>query len=106
MARGYDAVIDTLAFTAADAADLLAEPAAHLTVISTASVYADAQGRGLETPDLGFLPTTPTPFPRISCWFPRPRLFCGQSRYGGRVARPRRPSAPRGRAWHRRTPSS
>ena len=62
MARGYDAVIDTLAFTAADAADLLAEPAAHLTVISTASVYADAQGRGLETPDLGF-PHYPDPIP-------------------------------------------
>lgn len=62
VARGYDAVIDTLAFTAADATDLLAEPAGHLTVISTASVYADAQGRGLETPDAGF-PHYPDPIP-------------------------------------------
>jgi nucleoside-diphosphate-sugar epimerase len=48
-ARSYDAVIDTLAFGAADAADLLAADAGHFTVISTASVYADAAGRGLET---------------------------------------------------------
>ena len=60
VARGYDAVVDTQAFTAADALDLLAEPAGHYTVISTASVYADDQGRGLETPDLGF-PHYPDP---------------------------------------------
>ena len=60
VARGYDAVIDTLAFTAADAADLLAEPAGHFTVISTASVYADDQGRGFELRDNGF-PQYPDP---------------------------------------------
>lgn len=60
VARGYDAVIDTLAFTARDAMDLMAEPAGHVTVISTASVYSDALGRGLETPDLGF-PSYPDP---------------------------------------------
>lgn len=49
--RGYDAVIDTLAFTAADAADLMAEAAGHVTVVSTASVYADDQGRGFEQGD-------------------------------------------------------
>lgn len=60
VARGYDAVIDTLAFTDADAADLLAEPAGHYTVISTASVYADDQGRGFELRDAGF-PQYPDP---------------------------------------------
>ena len=58
--RGYDAVIDTLAFTAADALDLMAEPAGHVTVISTASVYADDQGRGFELRDDGF-PCYPDP---------------------------------------------
>lgn len=60
VARGYDAVIDTVAFTAADAVDLLAEPAGHVTVISTASVYADDQGRGFELRDSGF-PRYPDP---------------------------------------------
>lgn len=60
VARGYDAVIDTLAFTDADASDLLAEPAGHYTVISTASVYADDQGRGFELRDAGF-PQYPDP---------------------------------------------
>jgi nucleoside-diphosphate-sugar epimerase len=62
VARGYDAVVDTLAFTAADAMDLLAEPAGHYTVISTASVYADDQGRGFERRDNGF-PLYPDPIP-------------------------------------------
>ncbi len=60
VARGYDAVIDTLAFTDADASDLMAEPAGHYTVISTASVYADDQGRGFELRDAGF-PQYPDP---------------------------------------------
>lgn len=53
MRKGYDAVCDTLAYTAADAADLLSAKGScgHLTVISTASVYADAAGRGLESAD-------------------------------------------------------
>lgn len=51
MKKGYDAVCDTLAYSGADAADLLAAKrnCGHLTVISTASVYADAAGRGLES---------------------------------------------------------
>jgi nucleoside-diphosphate-sugar epimerase len=58
-----DAVIDPLAFTAADARDLLAEQSlvGAFAVISTASVYADDQGRGFETdPALGF-PQYPDP---------------------------------------------
>jgi nucleoside-diphosphate-sugar epimerase len=59
----YDAVIDTLAFTAKDAADLLAarNDSGQLVVVSTASVYADAKGRGFETGD-GF-PEYPNPIP-------------------------------------------
>ncbi|WP_309665904.1 sugar nucleotide-binding protein [Tabrizicola sp.] len=47
----YDAVIDTMAFTAADAADLMSARDAYgqLLVISTASVYADAAGNGFES---------------------------------------------------------
>lgn len=49
----YDAVVDTMAFNADDAADLLAARASYgqLLVISTASVYADDQGRGFESRD-------------------------------------------------------
>ena len=80
IARGYDAVIDTLAFTAADAADLLAEPAGHLTVISTASVYADAQGRGFERTDDGF-PHYPDPIPET-----QPLVPPGEGYSAGKVA--------------------
>ena len=69
VARGYDAVIDTLAYTAADAADLLAEPAGHYTVISTASVYTDAQGRGFELRDNGF-PQYPDPIDEMQATVP------------------------------------
>lgn len=53
---GYDAVFDPMALTAADAADLLAARAdvGQFCVISTASVYADAQGRSLESAADGF----------------------------------------------------
>ncbi len=80
VARGYDAVIDTLAFTAADAADLLAEPAGHVTVISTASVYADDQGRGFERLDDGF-PRYPDPIPED-----QPLVPAGEGYSAGKVA--------------------
>lgn len=54
---GYDAVFDPMAMDAAEAADLLAaaEDVGQFCVISTASVYTDAQGRSLETAgDTGF----------------------------------------------------
>lgn len=57
LAKGWDAVIDTLAFSAADAARLIAErgDVGAFVVISTGSVYADAMGRGFETDaGLGF----------------------------------------------------
>lgn len=59
----YDAVIDTVAFTAEDAADLLAarDHYGQLVVISTASVYADDAGNGFETGE-GF-PDYPDPIP-------------------------------------------
>jgi nucleoside-diphosphate-sugar epimerase len=59
----YDAVIDTLAFTADDADDLMAARSdfGQLAVVSTASVYSDANGRGFETGD-GF-PAYPDPMP-------------------------------------------
>jgi nucleoside-diphosphate-sugar epimerase len=49
--QGWDLVIDTLAFTEGDAAALIGQRHAYgrLCVISTGSVYADAQGRGFET---------------------------------------------------------
>lgn len=57
----FDAVFDPLCFTATEATDLLAEPVGQLVVVSTASVYADDQGRGFETdPALGF-PRYPDP---------------------------------------------
>ena len=55
--KGYDAVFDPMAFDAACAADLLAarDDVGQYCVISTASIYADAQGRSLETAgDTGF----------------------------------------------------
>ena len=53
---GYDAVFDPMALTAEDAADLLAARAdvGQFCMISTASVYADAQGRSLESAAAGF----------------------------------------------------
>lgn len=53
---GYDAVFDPMALTAADATDLLTARAdvGQFCVISTASVYADAQGRSLEAAADGF----------------------------------------------------
>ncbi len=59
----YDAVVDTMAFGAEDAADLLTARAEfdQLLVISTAPVYADASGRGFESGD-GF-PDFPDPIP-------------------------------------------
>ena len=80
IAAGYDAVIDTLAFTAADAADLMAEPAGHVTVISTASVYADAQGRGFERLDNGF-PLYPDPI-----FEDQPLVPAGDGYCAGKVA--------------------
>lgn len=59
--RGYDAVVDTLTFNAVDAGDLLARAAGHYTVISTASVYADDQGRGFETDPEAGIPRYPDP---------------------------------------------
>lgn len=48
---GYDAVFDPMALGARDAADLLAAQAdvGQFCVISTASIYADAEGRSLES---------------------------------------------------------
>jgi nucleoside-diphosphate-sugar epimerase len=66
-ARSYDAVIDTLAFGAADAADLRAVDCGHLVVISTASVYADDTGNGFET---GVFPHYPDPIPETQALVP------------------------------------
>lgn len=55
--QGYDAVFDPMALCVADAADLLGAHAdvGQYCVISTASVYADAAGRSLESAgDTGF----------------------------------------------------
>ena len=69
-AERYDAVIDTLAFTAEDAADLLAAriSCGQLVVLSTASVYADATGNGFETGD--DFPAYPDPIPEDQATVP------------------------------------
>lgn len=58
-----DLLVDTMAFTAADA-DQLVDLAGHcgqLSVISTASVYADEQGRGFDTAGTTGFPEYPVP---------------------------------------------
>ena len=59
--RGYDAVFDPMAFDAGCAADLLAarDDVGQYCVISTASIYADAKGRSLETAGLTGFPEFP-----------------------------------------------
>lgn len=60
---GYDAVFDPMVLTAAEAADLLAaqDDVGQFCVISTASVYADAAGRSLESAGATGFPR----FPRL-----------------------------------------
>ena len=65
LASGFDAVIDTVAYTAAHARQWLdlQDRIGALVVISTGSVYADNQGRTLdETRETGF-PVFPVPIP-------------------------------------------
>jgi nucleoside-diphosphate-sugar epimerase len=60
-ASGFDVVIDTVAYTPAHAEQLLALDVGSLIVISTASVYADQQGRYLDVAgEVGF-PEYPDP---------------------------------------------
>jgi len=60
-AVAYDPVIDPIAFTSAEAAELLTHPdaAGAFCAVSSASVYADDAGRGFETQE-GF-PDDPDP---------------------------------------------
>ena len=78
---GADAVLDPLAYDAADADDLMAAQAdvGAFCVISTASVYADAAGRGFETDD-GF-PDYPDPIHEH-----QPRVAPGEGYSAGKVA--------------------
>lgn len=78
---GADAVFYALAFTSAEAADLLAVRAdvGAYCVISTASVYADAAGLGLESGD-GF-PDYPDPIHED-----QPRVVLGEGYSAGKVA--------------------
>lgn len=77
----YDAVIDTLAFTAEDAADLLAarKDFGQLVVVSTASVYADVDGNGFETGK--DFPAYPDPIPED-----QPTMPLGPGYSAGKVA--------------------
>jgi nucleoside-diphosphate-sugar epimerase len=61
--RGADAVIDTVAFTADDADQLLElqENAGAFVVVSSASVYRDAAGRSLDEAGTGGFPELPEP---------------------------------------------
>lgn len=60
-----DLLIDTMAFTGRDAEQLagLSGQFGQLCVISTASVYADAAGRGLDDADAARFPHYPVPIP-------------------------------------------
>lgn len=80
---GYDAVFDPMALTADDAVDLLTARAdvAQYCVISTATVYVDAQGRSLETAgDTGF-----PEFPR-DIGETQPTVAPGEGYSAGKVA--------------------
>ena len=59
--NGSDVVVDTVAFTPAHAEQLLSLDAGSLIVISTASVYADADGRYLDVADARGFPEYPDP---------------------------------------------
>lgn len=58
---GFDAVFDPMALGPADAADLLSarDDVGQFCVISTASIYADAQGRSLESSGVTGFPRFP-----------------------------------------------
>ncbi len=80
---GYDGVFDPLCYTAADAADLLdaRSQVGALVVISTASVYADAEGRGFETDPAAGPPHYPDPIPEA-----QPRVPPGAGYSAAKVA--------------------
>jgi nucleoside-diphosphate-sugar epimerase len=81
LAGGFDAVIDTVAFTAAHARQWLElrDRIGALVVISTGSVYADAEGRTLdEARETGF-PRFPIPIPES-----QPRTAPGDATYSTR----------------------
>jgi nucleoside-diphosphate-sugar epimerase len=60
-ANGFDVVVDTVAFTTAHAEQLLSLETGHLVVISTASVYADDDGRYLDVAGERGFPGYPDP---------------------------------------------
>jgi nucleoside-diphosphate-sugar epimerase len=60
-ANGFDVVVDTVAFTPAHADQLLSLDAGSLVVISTGSVYADAEGRYLDVAAERGFPQYPDP---------------------------------------------
>ena len=70
---GADVLVDIAAFTAGDARQVngLEGRVGSLVVISSASVYADELGRGLETASsLEAFPELPVPVaPTAVCWF-------------------------------------
>jgi nucleoside-diphosphate-sugar epimerase len=64
VANGFDLLVDVAAFEAADAEQLLALDVGAIVAISTASVYADDQGRTLdEAQDVDDFPEFPVPIP-------------------------------------------
>lgn len=78
---GADAVIDTIAYDAADADQLLAcsDPVGAYVVISSASVYADADGRSLDQSRGRGFPAMPTPIGED-----QPTVPPGPDTYAGR----------------------
>jgi nucleoside-diphosphate-sugar epimerase len=64
LANGYDLVIDVIPFEAAHAEQLLDLDAGALIAVSSASVYADDEGRGLdEAQSTADFPDYPVPIP-------------------------------------------
>jgi nucleoside-diphosphate-sugar epimerase len=60
-ASGFDVVVDTVAFTPVHAEQLLSLDAGNLIVISTGSVYVDADGRYLDVAEETGFPRYPDP---------------------------------------------
>jgi nucleoside-diphosphate-sugar epimerase len=81
LAGGFDAVIDTVAYTAAHARQWLElqDRTSALVVISTGSVYADAEGRTLDEARQTGFPNFPVPIPET-----QPRTTPGDATYSTR----------------------
>jgi nucleoside-diphosphate-sugar epimerase len=83
VANGFDLVVDVIPFEAAHAEQLLELDAAALIAISSASVYADSQGRTLdEAQGVDDFPEFPVPIPET-----QPTVEPGDDTYSAKKAK-------------------